>query len=442
MADVRSELSAGLRVSRLAIVAVLGLGLSAPAASAPSTAGDDPPLIADGVLGAAGALLQGFSIEGTVTTIYDSNFQRFGGNLNGDNSTLRVSPLASLRYSTSVGQQRLFATGSIGRDIFVDNSEFNSNRYSAGGGVDWKLGVRCRGNVSADFSSAQNLVTEVAQLVNNVQERTSFGGSARCQGPVGFGLGIDVRRQIVDNSRPERFVFDLRTTQISPQITYASPVLGQFTLGGTLARTRYPNRPVLTADGTVADAVDIYSGRFGYSRTLGARLQVALGVSYFDVKPDPDLVIGIANGLPAILERPGFSGLGFDAAATYKAGPRLSITASANRGVQASGNVGSQFLVSEAYGLDLDYRLSQALTAGVGGTLNNRKFRNSFISVDEPVARISETARRVYGQLSYSPRSFYSVDFEVAHQERESNPAVLNFSSTTALLRLRVKFGR
>jgi hypothetical protein len=98
--------------------------------------------------------------------------------------------------------------------------------------------------------------------------------------------------------------------------------------------------------------------------------------------------------------------------------------------------------VNETYAVDVNYQLTGAVSASVGGQVSDRRFRGSFASLDEPQRRFEDRSRRVYAQASYSPRQRYQIGVEVSHQRRNSNPAAFSFSNTAALLRMRATLGR
>ncbi len=411
-----------------------------PAAAQSSIADDDPPLRDAGFIGVPQPQGRNFILAGSIRTRYDTNFRRQAV----ARGAGRITPFAEGGIGLPVGQQQLFVGGTIGRDIFPGNSRFNRNRYSLGAGANLRAGSRCTGNLGGQFSSQQLLQTDAVVLEDNVQKRSTLGVSFNCQAPVGIGFGASVIYRDASNERAQRALFDFETLTIAPQISYASPVLGVFTLSGNRQRVRYPNRLVVSPDGPEQDGVDIDTARFGFSRALGTRLNLTLGASYNDVKPTPDgqLLLTEVPGQVVLVPRPGFTGAGFDAGLTLKLGSRMTLAATGDRSVSGGGNVGSLFRVRNSFGLDADYRLSRALTAGVGGRIVNNDYRGSFASADEPRRRLSDTTKRVYAQLAFSPTPRYSISTEIGHQTRDSDPALFNFSNTFGMLRMRVQLGR
>lgn len=413
-----------------------------------STAGDDAP-IANGALSAVASVLGGFRIDASLNTLYDSNMLRLGNSFvtgpGRSKSDVRISPALTASYGTAVGRQQVFLTGTVGRDYYIQNNDRNRNRYGLNGGVNWRLGTRCLGALDADFSSRQQLFSELSSQSQNVQKLFSYGGSAICRTATGIGVGGAIRRSTTRNDDPNRKPFDSNSFSISPQLSYGSPTLGEFSLSGSINKVKYVNRTILDSAGAVEDeGVDIRSARFGYQRGLGGRLSANFGLSYYDVTPKPrDVLLPIAPGVPIFtpVSRQSNSNLGYDFGLNYNSGSRLTAALTARKSAQASINVGAQYQVIQAIAGSIDYQLSRAMSANTGVAYTQRDYKNSFISVEEPLRRLQDKIVRAYAGLSYSPTGRYTVSGEVAYQDRNSQPVEYSYNSVSASLRLRVGFG-
>ncbi len=411
-----------------------------------STAGDDAP-IQNGALSALGAIVGGLRIDASLNTLFDSNILRLGDGLTPapgqDKADFRVTPAVSASYGTNIGRQQLFLGGTIGRDIYLRNSDRNRNHYGFNGGLNWRLGARCSGLLDANYSSRQQLFSEVSVNTPNVQQLFSYGGSASCQTGAGLGFGASARHSTTRNNSDARRPFDTNSTSVSPQITYGSPVLGQFSLSGAYNHVTYPNRDVIAGDGSIdSDGIDILSGRVGYQRGLGSRLSANIGLSYYTTKPQPrDILIPIAPGIGVPVSRDSRSNLGYDFGINYNSGNRLTASFTARKSAAASINVGAQSQVVQAFAGDIGYRLNRAISLNTGISHTQRDYRNSFTSIEEPQRRTQDKITRVFGGVSYAPGGRYSVSAEVAYQDRASKPEIYSYNSVSALLRLRVGFG-
>lgn len=449
------------RCTRSLTILMLCGGLAAPAA-AQRTAGDDEPIVnsalnSEGgigsILGAgAGVLLGGLQIDARVRTLYESNIRRLGEGFrtgNDELSDFRISPSVVVSKVQAVGRQKLYIEGEYGRDFYLRNTELDRNRYGIAGGLDARVGNSCTGSLNGSFRSRQSLFSEASIQSSNVIETTNFAARANCQRAVGIGFGVSASHNKQDNKDLSRELFDSRTNTLGANVSYTLPVLGQISLGGSYSDVNYPSRTTFTGNpvspSISGDGVDIYSGNLGYRRSLGTRLTVNLGGSYYVAKPKPrDVLLQPLPPLPRFvpMRRDDFSGAGYIVGIAYRPSPRLTADIRAARDISQSSSVGALFVVRDSFGVDLGYNLGPSINTGIGATYDVRRYKNAFASIEERFPRIRDNISRVYARVTYAPRRLFDLDFEVAHQKRDSNPSVYDYSSTSAALTLRVKFGR
>lgn len=441
---------------------LLACAITAPA-SAQRVAGDDDPIVnsaapvTDGigsVLGnGLGVLAKGFGITAQVQTIYDGNIRRIGRDQVGPNeglSDIRVSPSVIVSNVTSVGRQELYVEGEYGRDFYLRGRLPDRDRYGVAGGVRARAGNFCTGSVDGFFRSRQLLISDAAITTqSNLIETTSVSARANCQRPVGIGFGVNASHDVQNNKDPLRNAFDSRSNSIGANLSYTLPVLGTLSVGGNYSDIDYPSRTTIVgtpaAPTASGDGVSIYSGNVGYRRAFGPRITVNVGGSYYVASPKPrSVLIQPFPPLPLFIpqDREKFSGAGYNFGLAYRPGARLTFDLSAARDISQSSNVGALFIVRDSFGIDASYSLGPSITTGLGATYDIRRYRNPFASAVETVPRIRDNISRVYARVSYAPRRLFDVDFEVAHQRRNSNPSLFDFASTSAALTLRVKFGR
>jgi hypothetical protein len=208
---------------------------------------------------------------------------------------------------------------------------------------------------------------------------------------------------------------------------------------------------VLTLDGLVDDAFDVRSVRLGYSRDLGTRFNIRAGISSVRFAPKPpSVVLLIPDAVPGedgrtpvlVTDREPFTTLGFDGALTLQLADRARITASAARAALPIANLAALSGVRNDYAINADIALRRGFNAGVGAAVSNTTYKGSFVTPDEPIPRRSDRIRNIYASLTYSPRPRFSVSVQVSNQKRESDPDILSFSNTSALLRLSYAIGR
>lgn len=418
--------------------AVFALALvSAPVAAQLSDNDDGPPL-QGGILTTQVTEGRSWSANFALTSLSDSNFRRTSGP-NQESST-RISPSVNASAGMPVGQQQLFISGNYGRDYTINNSDFNRSRWSLGGGVGWRLGARCSGVVGAEASERLNLVFDQSAFSSNIRRTSAISATANCQSSAGLGFGGSFGQINATNNRPQQAVFDVKTTLLSANISYGNQAIGQFSIGGSMNDAEYSNRFVLTPDGIVTEGVNLLNGRIGYSRAVGTRFQVTLGISYLESRPKPGVVLQFTpDGQIVAVERTVLTGNGYDISLSYSASSRLSLAVGASRNARASPNAGALFTVQNIFFGNLTYNLGTSMSFSTGINYRIADYVDAFASVAEPVPRVSDNFMRVYAGMSYSPKELFSTSFQLAYNQRRSDPALYNFNSFTALISLNVR---
>lgn len=448
-------LTSGWRVhGRTLLRAVLAAGTLAGVAQAQNAAGDDDtPGAAASVSPIEG---RGFSIGASLRTLYDSNIRRLGDGFTAGSdqpkSDFRFTPLVTASAAYPVGRQQLFITGDLGRDIYARNEELNRNRYAIVGGAVLRAGRSCAGSIVGEARRRQSLVTEANGRSDNTQEITGINAQADCAPPVGFGFGGGISQRSIDNKAVDRRSLDSRETTFEAHLNYGASGLGVFSAGGSYSQFKYPRRDVfvpVSGGGIeqVSDKLDSWSARLGYSRALGARLSLNLSGSYIDTKPKPRdtlALIVLDDGTTAFLENPreGYRGPGFGLGLDYHPGGRFGAVLNASRNATSSPNVSARVVVRDNATAAITYSIGPSIDTVVGASYDRRSYRGTFATPSDPLPRERDTTGRIFARVSYSPRPLYGVDFEVAHQKRDSNPSIYSFNSTSAMLTLRAKFGR
>lgn len=442
-----------LLVGKLARMALAAMIIAAPASALPrppviAVAGDDPEFGSPGLTFFTPVDGRGYQLNASLATLYDSNILRLGegqtARPGAQQSDARFSPVISGNIGLPIGRQQFFVGALAGGDLFVANTQLNRARYAVGGGFNLSAGSRCTGQVAANYTSRQLLLSEESEVIPNARSTLSYGASATCQSPAGLGAGVTLRQINNGNSAPGREAFNVNSTLISPFISYGRPTLGTFSLTANLNYVSYPKRFILTTEGEVkTDGTNIFSGRFGYQRALGTRLQVGAGISYLKTNPQPPVILAedAELGIFFPLDRPSFSGVGYDFSLVYTPGTRMSGTIYMSRQANASAAVGALYQVSTAFGMDVNYRLGSSFTTGIGGTYNIRDYAAGFGSPTEVVPRISDHIGRVYGRITYNPPRLYNISLLVAYQNRDSNPVLYSYNSFSALLSISFDFG-
>lgn len=148
------------------------------------------------------------------------------------------------------------------------------------------------------------------------------------------------------------------------------------------------------------------------------------------------------DGVPQIVDRPGFKGLGYDLALDVNLTRRMSLAVTAGRNTIANGVVGAQFTVANTWSAGLDYQLGRRFTVGLGVNGRKSQYRGAFNSPLDPTRRISDDFSRYYAQFGGRIGQHMTFAFDVSHNKRRSNPRFLDFNSTSVGLSLGYRFGR
>jgi hypothetical protein len=432
----------------MALCALLAVPASAQINPYAQTAGsaadnDDDPLRAPSAVPGLAGYSRGLSLGASISTRYEDNLLRQPVKDDG----IRLRPLVSGNYGLGLGRGGLFVQGNYGRDIIYGSRRVApAERMMIGGGLDFNLS-RCTGQVGGSWRRGLSFVTEATQFGGFSQDTATAGFAAQCRLGGAFSINGSVLRSDLTVSRsanggPVTAAFDVQRWSYSAGIGFGNAALGQFNLGGSITDSTMPGRQLLTPNGLVDDGLQQRSLRFGYSRRFGTRINLSGGVSYIDTQPSSTVNVVFIDGVPQLVDRPGFEGLGYDVALDVTISPRLGVAVTAGRNTSANGVAGAQFVISNNYAAQIDYRLGTRYNVATGISFRESQFRGAFVSPLDPFRRQSDDFLRIFGQFSGRLGKRLRVSLDVAHSRRRSNPAVLNFNSTGVGLSLGYQLGR
>lgn len=445
---------AGLRRQLLPAAAVLALcALSAAPATAQvnpyaqTDAGaadnDDDPLRAPSAVPGLVGYQRGLSLGASISVRYDDNLLRQAVKDDG----FRIRPLVRGNYGLGLGRGGLFVQGNYGRDvIYGSNRVAPGERMMIGGGLDFSL-TRCTGQVGGSWRRGLSFETDARLFGGFMRDTASAGVAASCRLGGAFSINGSVLRSDLSVNRtadgaPASSAFDVQRWSYSAGIGFGNPTLGQFNLGGSISETNNPGRQLLTPEGFVDDGLTQRSLRLGYSRRFGSRINVSAGVSYLDTQPNTTVNLVFIDGIPQLVDRPGFTGMGFDVALDVNFSPRLGVAFTAGRNTNANGLAGAQFVISNTYAAQIDYQLGSRYSIAAGVNFRDSQFRGAFVSPLDPVRRRSDDFFRIFGRFSGKLGDRLRLSLDVAHNRRRSDPVDLNFNSTGVGLSLGYQLGR
>ncbi|WP_310473895.1 hypothetical protein [Sandarakinorhabdus sp.] len=403
---------------------------------------DDDPLRAPSAVPGLAGYSRGLALTASIATRYEDNLVRLAVKDDG----VRVRPQVSGNYGLGLGRGGLFVQGNYGRDVIYGSRRVaSSERMMVGGGLDFNLS-RCTGQVGGSWRRGLSFQTDVSQFGGFSVDTATAGVAAQCR----LGGALSINGSVLrsdstvgqNNAGPTTSAFNQQRWSYSAGIGFGNPTLGQFNLGGSISDSTMPGRQILTPDGFVEDGLNQRNLRLGYSRRFGSKVNVSAGVSLLDTQPSTTVNVIFVEGVPQLVDRPGFKGAGYDAAVDIAFSPRLNLGFTAGRNTSANGVFGAQFVISTFWAAQIDYRLGSRYTLSTGVNLRDSQFRGAFVSQLDQVRRQSDDFTRIYSQFSgrLGQRLRFSVD--VAHNRRRANPSVLNFNSTGVGLSLGYQLGR
>lgn len=415
--------------------------------------GDDEPDFEFGPLTVLGAILgRGFDLTAALRSSYNDNILRLGeGRLarpGASKDDFKFSPTITGRIGQPLGRQQLFASLQFGKDYYARNERLNRTRLLGNAGINLRAGANCTGVAAVVYSRRLNTLDEASSeelQEANVIERQSYNASAQCAGVVGLGYGASFDRTIRENSRATRATFDSRSTSGGARVFYSFPTLGTISLNGNYTEISYPNRPpvaVVFIDvppfiilQPVADGVKLWTGAVNYSRAIGARLNISIGISYNDVDSTS------SQGFPVTGD---FSGFGYNGSLSYRPSERLSVQVDGGRSVTSTSTVGAAFVINDRLGANFNYRINPSWSASLAASANKRDYRGEF-SVDQVSdARANQTTYRAAAGLTFQPNRIFDVDFDLSYRKRDAELADPNalsrdYSGTVAAITLRAR---
>ncbi len=368
----------------------------------------------------------GFHMSASLVTEYNDNISRTvtGEPLNPrfkSKTDWRFTPTVAADFGRAFGRQRLFLTGSVGRDYYARNNIMNRNRFQVDGGLQWTLGTRCNGRAQGGYSDRGTRLSDFDEVIPSSQTSSSLSLVAGCATATGLGFNAGYNWNELKNSVESREYADSRGSGINGSIFYKLGQRGDISIQGYSRSVTYPNQflPDGQSNGTDISSLSLGLGyRFGPS----IRLNGDIGKSWADPK----------NPLAE-----GFSGLTWNLAASYS-GPRLGGRISAGRGVSSGSGGYTNYQLSDRFAAALTYDFGRRIVISTGYSHLNQRNRGGE-GLPE-TSRLSEfKLDRIFIGADYRLNRILTVGFDVNNQKRSANPSDFNYTATSALLTLRAR---
>lgn len=389
--------------------------------------GDEGPDFAP--LAIVGAL--GLRPYASLSTQYDSNVARIDDNRQlpsrfRSKSDWNFRPSAGVALERPIGRQRLFLNASVGRIIYVQNSQLNSSRANIGGGLGFQLGRACGGQLTAGYATRDTLIGGFEEAADARSESTTFGSTLSCSTATGIVVGGGYSRGTRSNTSNEpgidRSFADSRFQSANGNIGYRVGQRGQVGVSASWAENVFPNQLILGQENSNTIQSFAVYGSYRIGTTLNASASV--GQSKVD------------SNAPGSA---GFSGGTWNLGVGYS-GPRLGGNLSVGRNVAGGGGVqAANFSVNETYLASVTYRLNDAASVSAGATRAKQDFKGTFL-VPETQTLQAVQVDRIFLGANYRLRRMLSFSADLNHQRRLSVPDGFGFKSTGATLSVSARF--
>lgn len=392
--------------------------------------GDDAPVFA--ALGAVAGEL-GFHIGGSLVTEYSDNVARSSGEFTPSwryrsKGDWIFRPEVGVNMARQFGRQRLFFSGSVGRNIYARNSALDSHRFSLGGGATLALGTRCGGGLQGGYSNRGTQLGTFEEVFPSTQERISLSASASCRTPGGLSASLGYNhgqsRNHTDDPLGEvdRSFANVTSNSLNGSLGYAVGVRGQLGVQGFTSTNRFPNQLLAT-------------GGSNENRVLGASLFAAYRVGN---SLSASGSVGKTEVRTNSAGAQTFSGGTWNVSLNY-AGPRIGANMSAGRSVNAGAGGSANYSIGTFFNGTTTYRVNDRMSGAAGFSLSSADYRG-FDSLPETQALRSAKTRRYFVGGNYRMNRILAFSVDLNHQRRSSVPSGFNYNVNTFILGIRARF--
>jgi hypothetical protein len=388
--------------------------------------GDDAPVFAP--LAFVGAL--GLSTSASLVTTYSDNVARVGEDeplptrfRSKDDWTFR--PTLGVGLERPIGNHRLFASGSLGRVFYAQNSQLNSNRLGVSGGADLALGRSCGGQLVAAWNRRDTQLGTFEEVFASRQSRTTFGANASCATVTGLtgslGYNNSKSRNSSDDPSVDRSFADVNSQNVTGSIGYRIGQRGQAGISASWAENIYPNQLV---DGE-ENANEVKSFSLFGSYRIGNTLRANGSIGRTEV----------TSTIPGSV---GFSGVTWSLGTSYS-GPRVGANIGVGQSVNGGNGGSANYSITRFLSASATYRLNDRMSAAAGYSYGQADFRG-IDEVPETEAARSNTDHRLFIGADYRLNRFLRLGLDLNHQTRSSDPSEFGFKVNSASLSIGASF--
>lgn len=374
----------------------------------------------------------GLHVGAALTTEYNDNIARRASGApiddrynSRDDWAFRPSVNASIGHA--LGRQQLYLSGSLGRDYYVHNTRLNKNRLALNGGVAWRLGVRCGGQLGGGYSKRGTQFGVFEDVVPSTQTRWSLLASGTCRTATGLSANLSYNRYTIRNHTDDplglvdRSFADVNSQMLSGGIGYPLGRRGEIGVQGQWRDQTYIRQflPTGEQNGTRSYGANVFANYH-----LGPSLKLNGGVGRSWVRPKHSR--GLVNS---------FSGTTWNVGLDYS-GPRLGASISAGRTANGSSGGYSNYSIGRFLNTAVSYRANDRLRFAAGYSRDKLRYEGYDLLPETRLVRNS-TMDQFFVGADYRVNRIFSTSLNYRHRHRSSQPTAYSYSSNVIGLTVR-----
>jgi len=334
------------------------------------------------------------------------------------------SPAVAVNYTKQLGSLGFFTQGTLGYDFYANNDILNRERIGVLAGVSTQLSG-CQLTPRVSYMRRQSDLQDLnVAVTKNTQEDVTVGMDVVCNGFGRLVPSASVQQTWATNSSGSLFSTDYQSFSANAGLGYQAGSLGTISLVGQYADTQYDNRFIPLIPALHRDGYKVYSGGLHYEKPIGGTIEI--GASIYQTSLSYDGV-----GL-------NFSGITYDATATYRPDTRFDVTAHFGRQTSPSNFLNAAYSIDQILQGDAHYRLTSRMTAGLGVSNRLQSFRGANLIFATDLTRQSVTS--FYGTLGFNVTSRMNLAFVARNTQRHADLAAYSYTDNQIGLTLSQAF--
>lgn len=365
----------------------------------------------------------------SMSATYDSNVARSTAALAQSRGIVRedeiYSPTAQLNFAKHFGADSIFLQGVLGYDFYQHNSILNREAIDLSGGLIRQAGV-CKIGAGGGYVRQQSDLQELTVAVTkNTETLTSASLELKCDRTSRLSIYFSVVPTWSQNSAALLQTSDSRSIPVNGGITYNVGGLGKLSVFGEYNTTTYSGRKVDVGMSTLTDGYQLYSGGLRWEREIGERFKSTVAISEISLRPR----------IPGDLS---FTGIGYDATATYRFTPRLEANIFLTRAANPVNRLDTTYSLDRAYGATIGYRLGARTKLSIDGQIADHRYFGA--QINPGIDLIDQSTNSVDAKVTYDLRSGYALALTATQEHGTADISAYRYDDTRAELSLSASF--